>query len=223
MKKSAIIVAGGIGTRMNAGIPKQFLLLRGQPMLMHCIKTFSIAYPGITLVVALPPDQFPAWETLCRKYHFDVSHTLSAGGRTRFHSVRQALSVIPGEGLVAIHDGVRPLVSMTLIRHAFQTAAKLGNGIPVIPLSESIRILKGETSLPVDRSVYRVVQTPQVFQVDMIKKAYEQPWEERFTDDATVAESIGETIHLIPGDPVNLKITLPSDLTVAESLFEKSV
>ena len=216
-------MAGGIGTRMNAGIPKQFLLLGGQPMLMHSIKTFSIAYPGITLVVALPPDQFPAWETLCRKYHFDVSHTLSAGGSTRFHSVRQALSVIPGEGLVAIHDGVRPLVSMTLIRHAFQTAAKLGNGIPVIPLSESIRILKGETSLPVDRSVYRVVQTPQVFQTDMIKKAYEQPWEERFTDDATVAESIGETIHLIQGDPVNLKITHPSDLTVAESLFEKSL
>jgi len=216
-------MAGGIGTRMNAGIPKQFLLLGGQPMLMHSIKAFSTAYPGITLVLALPPDQFPAWENLCRKYHFDVTLTLSAGGRTRFHSVRQALSLIPGEGLVAIHDGVRPLVSMTLIRHAFQTAGKLGNCIPVIPLSESIRILKGETSLPVDRTVYRVVQTPQVFQVDMIKKAYEQPWEERFTDDATVAESMGETIHLIPGDPVNLKITHPSDLTLAESLFEKSV
>jgi len=222
LKKSAIIVAGGIGTRMNAGIPKQFLLLRGKPMLMHSIKAFNTAYPGITLVLALPPDQFPAWETLCREYQFNVPHTLSAGGKTRFHSVRQALSVIPGEGLVAIHDGVRPLVSTTLIRQAFQTATKLGNCIPVIPLSESIRILKGETSLPVDRNVYRVVQTPQVFRVDMIKKAYEQPWEERFTDDATVAESIGETIHLIPGDPVNLKITHPSDLTVAESLFEKS-
>lgn len=207
---------------MNAGIPKQFLILAGKPLLMHCMGAFSNAYPGITLVLALPHDQFPAWNDLCKEFSFDVPHLISPGGVTRFHSVQQALTNLSAEGLIAIHDGVRPLVSETLIRSAFQTAEGLGNCIPVLPLTESLRRVDGDHSEPVDRSAFRMVQTPQVFLASTIKKAYEQPYEDCFTDDATVVESIGETIHLIHGDPVNLKITHPYDLTVAEYLFTKS-
>ncbi len=219
MKKSAVIVAGGLGIRMNAVIPKQFLILAGKPLLMHSMQAFSHTYPGINLVLALPSDQFSSWNTLCKAYDFDLPHLLVSGGNTRFHSVQQALTAIPGEGLVAIHDGVRPLVSESLIRSAFQTAEGLGNCIPVLPLTESLRMLTGALSQPVDRTAYRVVQTPQVFHAAVIKQAYNQPYQKHFTDDAMVAESMGETIHLIPGDPVNLKITHPYDLAVAEYLF----
>ena len=215
-------MAGGVGTRMNAGIPKQFLLLAGKPLLLYSIQAFTNACPGITIILALPPDQFSAWDTLCKQNAFTVPHKLSAGGVTRFHSVQQALSELPGEGLVAIHDGVRPLVSETLIRSAFMTAESLGNCIPVLPVNESLRRIMEDCSVPVDRSSFRAVQTPQVFFLATIKKAYEQSYQEMFTDDATVAESIGETIHMIPGDPVNLKITHPYDLAVAEYLIEKS-
>jgi len=215
-------VAGGVGTRMNAGIPKQFLILAGKPLLIYSIQAFANACPGITIVLALPPDQFSAWDTLCKQFAFTVPHKVSAGGITRFHSVQQALSELPDDGLVAIHDGVRPLVSETLIRNAFITAENLDNCVPVLPVNESLRMVTGNLSVPVDRSSFRVVQTPQVFFLAPIKKAYEQSYQERFTDDATVAESTGETIHMIPGDPVNLKITHPYDLAVAEYLIEKS-
>ncbi len=215
-------MAGGVGTRMNAGIPKQFLILAGKPLLMHSMQAFSNAYPGITLVVALPHDQFPAWDDLCQKFSFDLPHLVSKGGTTRFHSVQQALSNLPGEGLIAIHDGVRPLISVALIRSAFQTAEGLGNCIPVLPLTESLRRVDGDHNEPADRSAFRVIQTPQVFLASTIKKAYEQPYRECYTDDATVAESIGEPIHLINGDPVNLKITHPYDLALAEFLLAKS-
>ncbi|MEI7500593.1 MAG: 2-C-methyl-D-erythritol 4-phosphate cytidylyltransferase [Bacteroidota bacterium] len=222
MKKSVIIVAGGVGTRMNAGIPKQFLILAGKPLLMHSMLAFNRAFPGITFVVGLPSDQFSPWNDLCSQYSFELPHLLVAGGKTRFHSVKQALSGLPGVGLVAIHDGVRPLVSEKLIHDAFKSAEGLGNCIPVLPLNESLRFLSGETSRQVDRTAYRLVQTPQVFYSANIKKAYEQPFQESFTDDATVAESFGETIHLIQGDPSNIKITHPYDLTIAEYLFKKS-
>ena len=189
---------------------------------MHSLLAFSNACPGINLILALPHDQFSAWNNLCAKYAFNIPHTLVPGGATRFHSVQKALSVLSGEGVVAIHDGARPLVSETLIRNTFQSAEALGNCIPVLPLSESLRMLNGELSQPVDRSLFRIVQTPQTFLISIIKRAYEQPFQERFTDDATVAESNGEIIHLIPGDPVNLKITHPADLLIAEYLCEKS-
>jgi len=212
-------VAGGVGTRMNAGIPKQFLLLGGKPMLMHSIETFYLAYPDISMVLALPPGQFSSWQKLCEDHAFIIPHQLVAGGETRFHSVQQALSVVDGDGLVAIHDGARPLVSESLIRAAFLTAGQLGNCIPVISLHESVRILSGGNNRAVDRNEYRLVQTPQVFYTAIIKKAYEQEYREQFTDDAMVAESIGETIHLIDGDPVNIKITHPYDLAAAEALL----
>jgi len=221
LKKIAIIVAGGTGARMNAGLPKQFLLLGGKPLLMHSIEAFYRAFADISLVIVLPAGQFTSWQKLCDQHSFMLPHQLVAGGETRFHSVKNALSVIGNEGLVAIHDGARPLVSESLILMAFLTAGQLGNCIPVINLNESVRILSGDTNRMVDRKDYRVVQTPQVFHADTIKRAYEQEFRESFTDDATVAESFGETIHLIDGDPVNLKITHPYDLVAAEVLLEK--
>jgi 2-C-methyl-D-erythritol 4-phosphate cytidylyltransferase len=225
LKKFAIIVAGGTGTRMNAGIPKQFLLLRGKPMLMYSIEAFHRAFPEIIPVIALPEEQFPAWQTLCNQHAFTLPHILSAGGATRFHSVQNALNSIDDEGLVAIHDGARPLVTELDIRSAFFSAAEFGNAVPVVPFTESVRMVSGigihsEGSRVVDRTSLRVVQTPQVFQTALLKKAYRQDFREGFTDDATVVESIGETIHLIDGDPLNLKITHPYDLAAAGIMLD---
>ncbi len=219
MKKSVIIVAGGVGSRMNAGIPKQFLLLGGKPMLMHSIIAFNEAYPEISIILALPPGQITAWEQLCEKHSFHSDHRVVAGGETRFHSVRNALACVHHDGLVAIHDGARPLISVSLIRTTFMTAGHLGNCIPVIPLNESVRRLTGDTNSAADRNELRIVQTPQVFRAATLRKAYDQEFRENFTDDATVAENIGEIIHLAEGDPVNMKVTHPYDLAVAEMLL----
>jgi len=204
---------------MNAVIPKQFLLLAGKPMLMYPIEAFYHAYPDISMVVALPAGQFTTWKTLCEEYAFTIPHQLVAGGETRFQSVKNALSVIGDDGLVAIHDGARPLITESLIRTAFLTAGESGACIPVVPLNESVRFVSGGKNRPVNRVKYSVVQTPQVFQTAIIKKAYRQEFRKKFTDDATVAESIGATIHLIEGDPVNFKITHPYDLAAAEVLL----
>jgi 2-C-methyl-D-erythritol 4-phosphate cytidylyltransferase len=219
-QKTAIIVAGGSGSRMNAGIPKQFLLLGGKPMLMHSIEAFHNAFAGISIILVLPAAQFAAWRLLCDQFSFTHPLQLVAGGETRFHSVKNALSAIGNEGLVAIHDGARPLVSEALIRSAFLTAEQFGNCVPVIPVNQSLRILEGDRNRAVNRQEYCVAQTPQVFHAAVIKKAYVQEFHERFTDDATVVESMGEIIHLVDGDPVNLKITHPYDLAAAEILLE---
>ena len=204
---------------MQANLPKQFLPLAGKPMLMHSIEAFILAYPDISIIVALPADHFTAWQKLCGAYAFTHYHRLVAGGETRFHSVQNALSAIDGDGLVAIHDGARPLISALLIRTTFLTAGQFGNCIPVIPLNESVRHVSGDLNRGANRHEFRVVQTPQVFRVATIRKAYDQEFRECFTDDATVVESIGETIHLVAGDPVNIKVTHPGDLAVAEILL----
>jgi 2-C-methyl-D-erythritol 4-phosphate cytidylyltransferase len=206
---------------MNAGIPKQFMLLAGKPLLMHSIQAFSNALPGINVVIALPADQFIIWEELCRQYEFNLPCLLTSGGETRFHTVQKALSILPDEGLVAIHDGARPLITETLILSAFRSAEAMGNCIPVTPVTESLRMLTEKESRPVDRTLYCMVQTPQVFQTANIKKAYDQPFNERFTDDATVAENMGELIHVIKGDPVNIKMTYPNDIDLAEMLYKR--
>ncbi len=219
-------MAGGSGSRMDAGIPKQFLLLGGIPLLMHSMNSFHLAYPDISLTIALPAGQFSRWSQLCAEHNFVLTHQVVEGGKTRFHSVKNALSCLDGDGLVAVHDGARPLITASLIRNAFLTAEQLGNCIPVIPLNESLRRVSGNTdrlvSHAVDRLEYRVVQTPQVFHAATLQKAYEQEYRDSFTDDAMVAESFGETIHLIEGDPVNLKITHPSDLAAAANFFSLS-
>ena len=205
---------------MNILVPKQFLILAGKPVVMHSMQAFSDAIPDISMVLVLPPGQFGQWEKLCMEYSFNLPHKLVPGGPSRFHSVQNALPALSGDDLVAIHDGARPLVSAALIHRVFNTALLLGNCIPVIPVNETVRRVSGETSTPADRNSLRLVQTPQVFYSSILRKGYEQPYREQFTDDAMVMESIGETIHLAEGEPFNLKITHKHDLELAESLYK---
>ena len=206
---------------MNAAVPKQFLPLAGIPVAMHSLVAFSSANPEISLILVLPGDQFGNWQDLCTKYAFSLPHLLVAGGETRFHSVRNALALLPAEGLIAVHDAARPLVSEILIQRVFQAAELWGNAIPVIPINESVRQVTGENSSPIDRHTLRIVQTPQVFHASLLLEAYRQEFKSSFTDDATVVECMDETIHLVDGEPANFKITYPHDLAIAEKLFEK--
>ena len=213
MKKVALIVAGGKGERMNADIPKQFLLLNNLPILMHTIKQFS-HFEEIVLV--LPKSQFDYWNGLCKNNNFTQTHILVEGGQTRFHSVKNGLDKIDNNSVVAIHDGVRPLVSENLITNII---AKTKNGIgviPVVPVKDSIRKVKGENSTHIDRSNLYKVQTPQCFLSADIKNAYTQEFSEFFTDDASVFEANGGEIKTILGDEKNLKITNQEDMKVAE-------
>ncbi len=216
MKKYALIVAGGSGSRMNSSVPKQFMLLRGMPVLMHTIKRFAAYDPSVEIIIVLPHNQFSTWKGLCAEYNFAVEHILVQGGSVRFESVKNGLSKIPGEGLVAIHDGVRPLVSSETIKRCFETAESKGNAVPVMPLIESIRYVEGETNKAVDRKSYVTIQTPEVFRVSEIKTAYETDYLDVFTDDASVFEYAGHKINLVEGNKENIKITHPVDIIVAE-------
>ena len=215
MKKVALIVAGGKGERMNADIPKQFLLLNDTPILMHTLKQFS-HFEKIVLV--LPPSQFEYWQELCKTHNFTQQHSLVAGGETRFHSVKNGLDKIDANSIVAIHDGVRPLISTTLID---SLVAETKNGIGVIPVvrvKDSIRKVEGENSTHIDRSNLYKVQTPQCFLSTDIKEAYTQDFSEFFTDDASVFEANGGKINTLLGEEKNLKITTEEDLKIAETL-----
>jgi len=220
LKKFVVIVAGGSGSRMNAPVPKQFLLLSGKPVLMHSVQAFYETYADIHIAIALPPEQFDAWKDLCSIHAFHIVHQVTAGGETRFHSVKNALDFIPDEGMVAVHDGARPLISPLLISSIFETAREKGNAVPVIPVNESIRIITGSGNKPVNRQGFCIVQTPQVFPARILKKAYARHYSPDFTDDATVAEASGEKIHLVNGDRNNIKLTYPSDLVIAQSIFD---
>ncbi len=214
-----VIVAGGSGKRMRSDIPKQFLMLAGKPVLMHTIIRFSTYCSSIKIIVVLPSDQMEHWNDLLREYSFRVPHTVTEGGPSRFHSVRNGLNMIPGSGLVAIHDGVRPLVTTATIKRCFEAASSFGSAIPVTSPSDSIRIITGMESVTVDRKHIKQVQTPQVFRTALIKKAYLQEFLPDFTDDATVFEKSGEKIALVEGNRENIKITNPEDLTLAETLL----
>jgi 2-C-methyl-D-erythritol 4-phosphate cytidylyltransferase len=216
MQKVALIVAGGKGERMNADIPKQFLLLNGTPILMHTLKQFS-HFEGIVLV--LPQSQFDYWRELCSNYNFTQKHTLVAGGTTRFYSVKNGLEQIDENSVIAIHDGVRPLISKKLI-DSLITKTKNGVGvIPIVPLKDSIRKLEGENSVHIDRSNLYKVQTPQCFLSTDIKEAYTQDFSDAFTDDASVFEANGGKINILLGEQKNLKITTKEDLKVASILI----
>ena len=210
----AVIVAGGSGSRMQAGMPKQFMDLCGKPVLMHSIMAFASAFNNIGIIVVLPPLQIGYWKELCRHHSFKLPHVVTEGGATRFHSVKNGLSLLPEEGLVAIHDGVRPLVSRETITTCFREAANHGNAIPVLPVTDSVRELSGETSRMLDRSALRLVQTPQVFDIALLKKAYEQEYSPAFTDDASVFEKAGHSIRLTDGNVENMKITTHNDLVI---------
>lgn len=221
MCKYAIIVAGGKGERMGENIPKQFLELNGKPILMHTIEQFYSTYPEAQIILALPENQLDFWEELCYKNEFTkIPHQIVAGGKTRFHSVQNVLALVNKEGIVAIHDGVRPLVSKTTIVNCFNAAQQHGNAIPVVDVVDSLRYINKTENKAVKRSCYKIVQTPQCFQTALIKKAYQQDFIDDFTDDASVVEATGEKIHLVSGNKENIKITSPEDLVVAEALMK---
>lgn len=220
MKKFALIVAGGTGSRMGFPVPKQFLELAGKPMLFHTMERFLEFDPEIALILVLPERQFGTWKNLCEKFRFNPSVVLAKGGKTRFQSVKNGLDQIKGEGIVFIHDGVRPLVSRSTLGNCLKTAVEKGNALPVSPVVESIRKITGNDSQHVDRNQYRLVQTPQTFQLERIKKAYQQAESDYFTDDASVCEAAGEKINLVEGNPENIKITTPADLRIAKALLK---
>jgi 2-C-methyl-D-erythritol 4-phosphate cytidylyltransferase len=217
LKNFVLIVGGGIGTRMGEGIPKQFILLDNKPILFHTIDKFS-ALADIALV--LPPDHFSYWDSLCENYNFQKKVTLIAGGNSRFDSVYQGLCSFAEDGIVAIHDAVRPLVSAKLISELFKQAYKVGNAVPCIPIRDSLRKLNGLNNTAVNRSEYTIIQTPQCFAISEIKKAYEIVQGKDYTDDASIFESAGGKIHLIEGEACNIKITYKEDLFIAKALID---
>lgn len=204
---------------MGSELPKQFLCIGGKPILMHTLESFHRFDEAMQLILVLPRDHQPLWQTLCEEHAFSLPYRLADGGETRFHSVKNGLALITGEGVVAIHDGVRPFVSSEALHRCFTTAATHHAVLPVIPIVDTVRELTVEGSRTVDRNAYKLVQTPQVFDVTLLKTAYEQPFTPFFTDDASVVEALGRTITLVEGNRENIKITTPFDLKIAEALL----
>ncbi len=219
MERSVIIVAGGSGKRMGSTLPKQFLLLKGRPLLFWTIRAFHRFDPAMQLIVVLPKEQMEAWEARCAAHDFQVPHTVVAGGTERFHSVKEGLREVHHNGLVAVHDGVRPLVPEELIANCLRAAERHGAAIPVVPMSSSVRAVEGASSHAVDRTALRVVQTPQCFQVPILRTAFELPYDPAFTDEATLVERTGAVVHLVEGAGQNIKVTTPVDLEIAEVLL----
>ncbi len=217
---AVIILAGGRGHRMGSELPKQFLPIREKPILMHTVTRFAEALPGCRIVVVLPEGHADYWQNLCREHDFGVTHQLATGGQSRFESVRNGLQLIGDARLVAVHDGVRPLVSNTIIERTIADARALGTSVPVITPVESLREVDDRGSHAVLRENYRIIQTPQVFRREIIIEAYQQPFCEAFTDDASVVEANGGKIYLSEGSVYNLKITNPLDILTAEALYE---
>ena len=216
-----IIVAGGKGLRMGSDIPKQFLPIGGKPVLMRTLERFREYSDDIQIILVLPEAQQEYWHQLCDEYHFDVEYTLANGGPTRFHSVQNGLAKVPddAQAVVGVHDGVRPFPSIEVIKNCYETARTAKAVIPVIPVVETVRHLDGDNSLTVPRDEYRLVQTPQTFDIQLLKAANKQPYNDGFTDDASVVEAFGHKITLVEGNRENIKITTPYDLKIAEVLI----
>lgn len=216
-----IIVAGGKGLRMGSDIPKQFLPIGGKPVLMRTLERFRQYSPTLQIILVLPKAQQDYWQKLCKEYAFDIDYQLADGGETRFHSVQNGLAKIPdnAQGVVGVHDGVRPFPSIDVIRNCYETAREKKAVIPVIPVVETVRHLKSDTSVTVPRNDYRLVQTPQTFDIQLLKEANRQPYNDGFTDDASVVEAFGFNITLVEGNRENIKITTPYDLKIAEVLI----
>jgi len=232
-KEVAIIVAGGKGLRLPGDIPKQFIEIGGLPVLMHTINAFRDYSQALEILLVLPQEHFIRWESLCLKHNFTQKIALVSGGSNRFQSVKNGLDSLSGPGLVAVHDGVRPLVTPEIIAASFNMARQHRSAVASVPLKESIRELRGtgtndvltgefpsEPSFAVDRAKFRVMQTPQTFDIDLLKSAYYAVQGEEFTDDASVVERAGHIITLFDGSYENLKITTPVDLVVAEAIIQ---
>lgn len=217
--KITIIVAGGKGERMKAYIPKQFIEIQGKPILMHTLDVFHQFEASMKLILVLPAVQIDLWKELCIVHNFSLNHEIIPGGNTRFDSVKNGLEAISAPALVAVHDGVRALVSVDTIARCFETAEKFDAAIPVVDLVDSIRQVTENASQSVDRNSFKLVQTPQVFDAELLKKAYEQEYTPLFTDDASVVEALGAKIKLVEGNRENIKITTEFDLKMAESIM----
>lgn len=215
MEEHVLIVAGGRGSRMRKSIPKQFIQIGGLPILMHTIQVFYQYSQILNIILVLPESEISYWKELCGTFKFTIPHKIQSGGLTRQESVQNGLKLIENEGLVAIHDGVRPFVELKLISLGFQQAKKNGNAIASVPLKDSIRFVTVEENKSVSREDYRIIQTPQTFLASQIKAAYAET-RSSFTDDASVAESAGNKINLIEGNYNNIKITTEEDLVFAE-------
>ena len=228
MKRFAVVVAGGKGLRMNNLIPKQFLCLNGTPILMRTINRLKSFDPSISIIVVLPKEQIGYWKDLCSKHGFITEHAVTEGDSTRFFSVNNGLKMVESDSVVAIHDGVRPFISDSVLKDAYETAESEGSAIPVIPLIDSIRSVdENGDSHAEDRSVFRLVQTPQVFRTNLIKDAFlkaaasDEETQSSFTDDASVFEYAGGKISLVGGNPDNIKITSPKDLETASVIVKR--
>ena len=218
MKKYIIIVAGGKGLRMGGDIPKQFLPVCGKPVLMRTLEAFHVYDASIHLILVLPVSQQAYWKQLCEEYQFNLAHEIADGGETRFHSVKNGLALVKEDGLVGVHDGVRPFVAQEVIARCYDEALSLKAVIPVVGVVETVRHLTEEGSETVPRDQYKLVQTPQVFDVALLRRAYEQTYTDMFTDDASVVEALGEKVYLVEGNRENIKLTTPFDLKLAELL-----
>ena len=221
-KDYIIIVAGGKGQRMGSSVPKQFLLLCGKPVLMHTIEAFHSYSTSLEIILVLPEEQQTHWKELCEEYGFTTPHTVVSGGSTRFESSRNGISVIPddADGVVGIHDGVRPLVSAAVRDRCYESARENYATIPVMPLTDTLRFV-GESGCGrnVLRSDYVIVQTPQVFDIALAKRAFSLPYKESFTDDASVVEDLGCQVSVVEGCRENIKLTTPFDMKVAEAIL----
>lgn len=223
MKRYAIIVAGGSGKRMGSIVPKQFLQLAGKPVLMHTIEVFRNYDKDMKIIVVLPESQMEHWKNLCEEFRFDVLHSVAVGGASRFESVKNGLALVDEDGIVGVHDGVRPLVRFDTVNRCYIEASAYGSAIPVCDSKESVRIVEDGRSRAVDRTTIRMVQTPQVFRSRMLKDAYRQDFSPFFTDDASVVEKAGHVVHLVNGNKENIKITTPDDLVYAEALLARGL
>lgn len=203
---------------MNSAVPKQFLKVKGTPIILLTMRAFIEALPGVEIVLVMHHDFVEMWREIAEEFEFNYPVKITSGGEERFHSVANGIAQLESNsGLVGVHDAVRPFVSEKTIQRCFLAAEEHGASIPVVTLVDSLRKVHGSSSIAEDRSAYRLVQTPQCFQLDVLKRAYEQPFSELFTDDATVVESLGESIHLVEGNRENIKITTPDDLVFAQA------
>jgi 2-C-methyl-D-erythritol 4-phosphate cytidylyltransferase len=221
MQKSVIITAGGIGKRMGSDLPKQFLALSGKPVLVHTLELFFKYDPNIEIILTLPNDWQGYWETVIDKYYCRVPHIVVNGGEERYHSIQNALKKCSGS-VIAVHDGVRPFVSFETLERCFSALNEHEAVIPVLKLKESLRQSSENSTNAVDRSNYRLVHTPQCFNADILRQAYEQAYHERVTDDACLVEELGYTIHLVESNEENIKLTTPFDFLIAETIIQKS-
>lgn len=222
LNTGVVIVAGGSGTRMGGGVPKQFRIVGGQPLLVRTVNTFAAALPAARIVVVLPASHIDFWHSLCARFTV-ARHTAVAGGSERFHSVRAGLAALPDDtGYAAVHDAVRALCSKKLIIRALQCAVDNGSAVPAVAPVDSFRIVGDGGSHVVDRRALRIIQTPQIFRFGELRRAYEVDFDPLFTDDASVAERAGIAVTLCEGERTNLKITTPEDIAIAETLLENA-